>query len=104
MSLGELLRLLVGGLPPTRCLFAAASLKRCLLRLRARLPAGSNDERAARSKPTGTARDAGDDVQQLGGSSFGTAAVAELASAESSPARSRASRPKSPDADPSFLA
>ena len=50
---------------------------------------GSNDEEARAVQTTGTARDAGDDVQQLGGSSFGTAAVADLASAESSPARSR---------------
>jgi len=60
--------------------------------------AGSNDEEARSVQTTGTARDAGDDVQQLGGSSFGTNAVADLASAESSPARSR---PNSPDADPS---
>ena len=51
--------------------------------------AGSNDEEARSVQTTGTARDAGDDVQQLGGSSFGTNAVADLASAESSPARSR---------------
>ena len=50
---------------------------------------GSNDEEARAVQTTGTARDAGDDVQQLGGSSFGTNAVADLASAESSPARSR---------------
>ena len=60
--------------------------------------AGSNDEEARSVQTTGTARDAGDDVQQLGGSSFGTNAVADLASSESSPARSR---PNSPDADPS---
>ena len=62
--------------------------------------AGSNDEEARSVQTTGTARDAGDDVQQLGGSSFGTAAVADLACAESSP---RCSRPNSPDADPSCL-
>ena len=62
--------------------------------------AGSNDEEARSVQTTGTARDAGDDVQQLGGSSFGTAAVPDLASAESSP---RCGRPNPPDADPSCL-
>ena len=58
------------------------------------------DEEGCSVQTTGTAPDAGDDVQQLGVSSFGTAAAADLASAESSPG---CSRPDSPDADRSCL-